>query len=428
MTFAGAPHWSATCELLQLWRDAGIAAPHIDDGEVFDDWMVMRRGIEPILKDHPRRERLSTDEGVAVDELASAGPVGAHAAAWAIDEAYWPTFSKPWIAGRVISLVEGDVFPISDWDTDVRPLEKRLSRPWQTQMRADELPHVRRFRPLPDDPGVVFDGSYFDELAFLDGVRVVAGVVLNDGLEEFELPADGFPIRPGNTDRQSSLVQKAAELAFQGPAELVVFPELAVPQEAVDRLAAAVVGCRRNVAVVAGSFHAEVDDKRQNLSTLVTPAGDRITCAKRAPFWDAKTRESIDPVADPLRILVAGNVRLAVAVCKDSLTEPTVEVLAHCGANLIVAPSMSRVTNLHEITAQMFAMRAHALTVIANGPRTFGDEEPPQMIVCRPEADPTRRTVSRAGVQPVAVVRCDLVSGEFAVDVLDSDRELPTTW
>lgn len=420
MTFAGAPHWIAACELLQQWHDAGISAPQEDDGEVFSGWLTMRRSLEALLKEHPRRERLSEAEGAVVDEFAGIGPVGAHAAAWAIDEVCWPTFSKPWVAGQVITPVEGDLFPVSDWDTDIRPLEKRLSRPWQTQMRADELPHVRRFRPLPDDPGVVFDGSYFDELAFLDGVRVVAGVVVNDALDEFDLPAEGFPIRPSDTGKQTSLVQQAADLAFDGPAELVVFPELAVPQDGVDLLVAAVVGCRRNVAVVAGSFHAEVDGGRQNLSTLVTPAGDRITFAKRTPFWDAKTRESIDAVADPLRILVAGNVRLAVAVCKDSLTEPTVEVLAHCGANLIVAPSMSRVTNLHEITAQLFAMRAHALTVIANGPRTFGDEEPPQLIVCRPEADPTRRTVSRAGVLPVAVVRFDLVSGDFAVDVVDS--------
>lgn len=420
MTFTGAPHWLATCELLQQWHLADIQAPHLDDGEVFDEWMAMRRSLEPVLKDHARRERLSVAEGAAVDGLANAGPVGAHAAAWAIDEACWPTFSKPWVAGRSFSPVEGDLFPVSDWDTDVRPLQNRLSRPWQTQMRADELPHVRRFRPRSDDPGVVFDGSYFDELAFLDGLRVVAGVVLNDSLDEFDLPAEGFPIRSSDSERQTSLVKKAAVVALQGGAELVVFPELAVPQEVLDALVEVVVGCDRNVTVVAGSCHAVVEGSHQNLSTLITPAGDRITFAKRTPFWDARTRESIDVVTTPLRILVAGNVRLAVAVCKDSLTEPTVDVLAHCGANLIVAPSMSRVTNLHEITAQLFAMKAHALTVIANGPRTFGDdEEPPQLTVCRPEADASRRTVSRSGVQSVAVVRCDLVSGEFAVDAVD---------
>jgi hypothetical protein len=154
------------------------------------------------------------------------------------------------------------------------------------------------------------------------------------------------------------------------------------------------------------------------VSTLITPSGDRITFAKRTPFWDAKTRESIDPALEPLRILVAGNVRLAVPVCKDSLAEPTVDVLARCGANVIIAPSMSRVTNLHDIAGRIYAMKAHALTVVVNGPRTFATDEPAQLTVCRPEADPARMIVSTGGVRPVAVIRFDLVSGAFETDAV----------
>jgi predicted amidohydrolase len=210
----------------------------------------------------------------------------------------------------------------------------------------------------------------------------------------------------------------AAAAALEGPAELVVFPELAVPGTVLDQLTALVVGARRNVVVVAGSRHDVIDGRRQNVSTLITPSGDRIIFAKRTPFWDAKTRESIDPALQPLRILVAGNVRLAVPVCKDSLAEPTVDVLARCGANVIIAPSMSRVTNLHDIAARIYAMKAHALTVVVNGPRTFATDEPAQLTVSRPEADPARMIVSTGGVRPVAVIRFDLVSGAFETDAV----------
>lgn len=357
----------------------------------------------------------SAEADVARD-LSDAGPVGAHAAAWAIDERCWPTFARPWAADRVVAPASGDLFPLAEWDTELRPLERRLSHPWQTQMLDDELPHVRRFRPRPGDPAIEFDGRYFDELSFLEALRIVAGTVLNDAVDEFDQPPSGFGIQAADLDRQATLAEAAAATALGLGAELLVFPELAVPAPAVAELAGRVVASSRNVAVVAGSSHQISDGRRSNVSTLITPAGDAIEFTKRTAFWDATARESIEIDPRPLRILVAGNVRLAVAICKDSIAAPLVDVLTHSGANLIVAPSMSRITSLHEIEAATFSMRSHALTVIVNGPRSFGGEEPPQLIVCRPEADDELRKVLISGVPAVAVTRADLVSGSVEVE------------
>ena len=77
MTFAGATPWTAATELLLQWSNAGIAAPHLNEDDVYDEWLELRRSVEPVFRDHPRRDRLSEGEGAAVDRLADAGPVGA---------------------------------------------------------------------------------------------------------------------------------------------------------------------------------------------------------------------------------------------------------------------------------------------------------------------------------------------------------------
>lgn len=415
MTVVGASYWDVACDLLTRWQQSGAAPPQRDDA-AFDEWLAMRKRMEEVLTRHPRRERLSSAEADVASDLSDAGPVGAHAAAWAIDERCWPTFSRPWVADRVVVPGSGDLFPLAEWDTEFRPLERRLSRPWQTQMLDDELPHVRRFRPRPGDPAIEFDGRYFDELSFLEAIRIVAGAVLNDGMDEFEQPASGFGIQAADLDRQARLVDAATATALELGAELLVFPELAVPAPAIAALVDRVVASSRNVAVVAGSSHQIADGRRSNVSTLITPVGDAIEFTKRTPFWDATAREAIEVDSRRVRILVAGNVRLAVAICKDSIAAPLVDVLTHGGANLIVVPSMSRLTSLHEIEAATFSMRSHALTAIVNGPRSFGEEEPPQLIICRPEVDDALRKVYVRGVPAASVVRADLVTGGIDVE------------
>lgn len=407
-------NWEAVCGLLAAFDSSGIGDPTLDENESFRIWSDIEERTRTGLQDMPTREVLSQADVTIMRDAIAEGSLGCHAAAWALDLTRHHTFSRPWILDREVSLSSGDLFPVCDWNTERRPLRNRMPRPWQTQRLAGELPHVRRFRPSPERPSVVFDGRYFDELAFLSGIETISVLTANDSLDEFEVPDGGFPIRVRDGDAQTASITTFIQNEIcDGPSDVALVSELAGTASATSHVVTLVADSQRNTLVLTGTQHVTEGERRANVASLVLPSGEVVTTAKRTPFWDVDIREGISEHRDPIRILVSADVRLAVLICKDFLVSAVLEAVAHAGANLILVPSMSGRLDLHDVAARELAARAHALSVVANGPLNIGGQAPATALVGRPEADPATTVLSYRTSGPGRVARFNLPQGSY---------------
>lgn len=411
---SGTSNWSGVCALLAAFDGAGIEDPTITENDEFRAWAEIEERTRVGLKRLPSREVVGREEAAILHDAIAEGPVGCHAAAWALDLTRHHTFSRPWAVDREIALADGDLFPVCDWDTERRPLRRRMPRPWQTQRLNGELPHVRRFRASPERPSIVFDGRYFDELAFLSGLETISLLTPNASLDEFEVPDDGFPIRVRDDDAQTASIEAFIHSEVcDGAADLALVPELAGTERAVATAAALMGEGHRNALVLAGTRHETAGERRTNIASVVLPSGEVLRVAKRTPFWDVDVREGITECGEPIRVLVSADVRLAVLICKDFLVPSLLEAVAHAGANLILVPSMSRRLDLHDVAARELAARAHALCVVANGPPDMDGEAPATALIGRPEADSALTVATYRTEVPGRAVRFMLPAGAY---------------
>jgi hypothetical protein len=259
----------------------------------------------------------------------------------------------------------------------------------------------------------LFDGRFFDELAFLSGLRRISVLAANGSIDEFEIPETGFPISVRDQEAQTALIDRflSSELNY---ADLVMVPELAGTEDGLIAAIAAVEKAGGNRVALAGTRHMNRDGRQVNLASLVLPTGEVVDTCKRTPFWDVDIRESIAACPDPIRILVSADVRVAVLVCKDFLTPAILNLIAHAGANLILVPSMSRRLDLHDVAARQLAAQDHALSVVGNGPLRIGDSDPETVLVGLPEADPTLTVIAHRASAQGLVVRLDLNDRTFS--------------
>lgn len=281
----GTSNWTIVCRLLAAFAKSGVQDPISSDETVFEQWQSIldrtRAGFEPL----PTRESFSVEACDIVSDALKSGPLGWHAAAWAIDQAWHHTFARPWLAGGEMTVADGDLFPVADWNLERRRLVRRMPRPWQTQLAEGELPHVRRFRLTREAPPVVFDGRYFDDLAFLSGLGSVSLLTANASLEDFDVPSSGFPICLRDPSAQSKLIESFVRTEVcEGVAGLAIVPELAGTEDGFAAVSALVRESGRNAIVLAGTLHTTEGGRRSNVAALVLPAGDVIRVSKRTPL------------------------------------------------------------------------------------------------------------------------------------------------
>lgn len=409
---AGDSNWSVVTALLIFADSAGFPDPLDHDDSTLADWQAIETDVRRSLGPLPSRESVSKDEAAILNHAAAQGPIGCHAAAWAFDQMRHHTFGRPWAADKELTLNAGEFFPVCDWTSQRGDLIRRMPRPWQTQRHKGDLPHVRRFRRSTGQPDLVFDGRYYEELAFLSGLRMVSVLAANADLDEFDVPASGFPIAVIDAAAQAAMTAGfvAQEVAHS---DLLMLAELAGTAEGLAAAVSTVTNSTRSCIVLAGTRHEDEGGRRANAALLVLPSGEVIKAYKRTQFWDVDTREGIDACVEPIRVLVTGDVRLAVLVCKDFLVPEILDVVAHAGVNFVLVPSMSRRLDLHDVHARQLAARCHALSVVANGPLSFGPDSPASIVIGLPEADPARTVLAHRASTRGVVTRFDLSSREF---------------
>lgn len=241
--------------------------------------------------------------------------------------------------------------------------------------------------------------------------------MLNTSTQEFDVPADGFPIAVLDVPSQLEAIATVLTAEIGGPAELLVLPELSGHPDAIAPAAAMLEAHLGNAVVALGTYHEDLNGTQRNVCHLVMPSGDTEEFVKRTPLWNIDVRENIDPCHDAIKVIVTADVRLTVLICKDFLTQGILDVVAHVGTNLVIVPSMSRRLDLHDVAARQLAARSHALSVIANGPQAFVDvatgvaTEPHNAMLGRAEANPAATVVSGRGMPPRSAVRINVITG-----------------
>lgn len=376
------------CRLLEWWEAAEGPDPTLDN-DLVDEWNALEAEFQSVLRRLAPSPRLGTKGAALLADAVERGPLAAHAAAWALDRTRFTFFGRAWASGGPVALEDGDLFPVGEWDTDRRPLRQRMSHPWQTEREARELPHVRRHQAADGHLAVEFDVSVFHELSFVADANVFAVGLPNASMGEFNLPPSGFPIECENPEEQvARLLQLVAE-AIATNVDVLVLPELAGHSGAVGEVMKLTAEADRPMLVVPGSMHV-VDDlgAKRNTTWLVPPGGPAFSHSKRIRFWGKDLREGIDPCDEPLRLIVAEDLRILVLICKDMLNTGIIDTAARYGANLLLVTAMSPSLNLHDVKARELAMRSHALTFVGNGPPDHLGAAAPALLVALPESEP----------------------------------------
>lgn len=133
-----------------------------------------------------------------------------------------------------------------------------------------------------------------------------------------------------------------------------------------------------------GSWHETVDGGSANVSVgRVSGLKTAMEHRKLVEYGDLfprdperRQREGIVAPEPPLlRVYVAGAFRFAVVICKDFLDHRVTDTLDRVGANVLLVLALSRTTQPFVSRALGHVADAQALSVIADGPRTWADGE-----------------------------------------------------
>jgi hypothetical protein len=354
------------------------------------------------LQEHHRAALIALAAGSHVTEADCA-----HAIANALCNVASATFAPAWrdelraaSAGPVV-LPRGAFFPVacSPWKRGgLAPssLPERLSR-----TGTGEMPTIR-----------VHDGSF----------RVTVDVSLERWLEniserltgaaaahpnvhwgEISMPAKNgfvFPVAPVDTDAQLTRIKTLIEQAQAANMPVVVLPELSVTEDLIARLATTVEDFDGEQLVIAGSYHAKVGGKPENVAVgLIAGTQKRMIQVKNRPFTRGRRRgeppmkEAIherEPIE--LTIYPADLYRYAIGICLDVLDRGMQAVYARMGVNVLLVPALSEKTDPFRKAVSVLVAGAQTLTVVVNGPLHGPDGEPisPAIVVGQPVVGPDR--------------------------------------
>lgn len=314
--------------------------------------------------------------------IAEFGGVGVEAAGVAVDEAFAGTYLAAWrrvCDGGLIEVGEGDHFPVSDlpraW------LEARFGAPSdRPQSVADRDRPVRHVRTVGAGVRYVFDFRHEDRLRSLfENVSVLMTHHVNSERGQFRAD-DGAVLACGDGARaQSELLDIV--VSRSGAADVVVLPELSVPEGDVARLMAAQALRDDDQLVVWGSHHREVDGVRRNVAYASQPGGEPMTHHKFDPFVEhdggtiVREAISVDDVPT-INVFVAGPFRFAIAICRDLLTDAGVRRYIDAGVNVLAVPAMSAKTSMFRDRLHQYRAGTQGIGIVANAPLVWPNVDP----------------------------------------------------
>ncbi|MCY4518485.1 MAG: hypothetical protein OXB99_14750 [Acidimicrobiaceae bacterium] len=319
----------------------------------------------------------------------------AHATAAALDQLYWPSFTRDWLAERGTSfeLGAGELYPVGD----MRLMGNvgHSARPHRLDLPAGELAHVRR--RAEDGTRVRVIGEYapiIDRLAASPPLE--AAVVLpNESLSELSLPPS--QMGPIDSQAQRSTIHLLLDEARSEGVDVVVLPELSVDREIVEWLSEQWANAADLPILFAGSAHLVEDGQRVNRTFVLLPGvGAAWHHDKFTVFEDRNgVREPIDP-AEPCITIGCGHlVRVATLVCKDALSVSHAGLVADLGVHLLAVPAMSSTLAEFSTAANQLISRSQGATVVANNPRTWHGSPVGHALLGQPVRQTDGRCIER---------------------------------
>lgn len=410
--------WEATCALLDLAETQDVHRSVWDGSdEDREEAEAVRASLVGALEPAGGTERRDgtnydpTSVGDAISATSTPLTLGqlAHVVATVLDQMYWPSFTRDWLAhrGPTFDLHSGERYPIG---------KMRLmgalgysSLPDRLGLLTGELAHVRRRGS--DEIRVIVNGEY---AGIIDGLLKsppleAAALLPNESWSE--LTTAPGQIGPADTTAQeSTIVNLLAQAKTLGVA-VVVIPELSVDENILAVLDREWSEATNLPMLFAGSIHLVDGDQRVNRTTVLLPGvGAAWNQDKNVAFEDREgNREPIDP-CEPCITLGCGDlVRVATLICKDALSPEMASLIAELGVHLLVVPAMSdRLWDFSNVASQLIA-RSQGATVVANNPRLWDHTNVEHALLGHPvQGDNRLQDRHSAGAPDLGVARLGL--------------------
>ncbi len=309
-------------------------------------------------------------------------------------------------------LAPGDPFPVAE-----PALRELFGRHLTTHPDVRDLPIDRtsRLALTPEADGVELVVDFSLSLP-VPGVGATLAVCVPHGSPSEALrfeadPARGefFGVRPRDPAAAVAVVRTLVDQALEAGASLIVFPELAVADDALAELERAIDGT--SALVVAGSRHTLVAGAPRNVATVLA-AGARLESYKFNPFVTGDLIEGITTA--PAQVIVRGTLdaagryawSMAVLVCKDFLSLGAHHALTAARPSVIVVPALTERTAVFEADAIGLTGATQATCIIANQVDA-GDaarEDAAVVIITRPVPWALCEVVRRGEMEPPACI------------------------
>ena len=402
--------WQAVCTLLEH-ADTQASGDSIGDSveSVHEQAVAVSAALEqPLAPQGESRSSAVTSyrptevagaiAAIPAAEILLSDRALAHAAATALDQLYWPSFTRDWLAKRGTSfeLGAGDLYPVGEMH--LMGGVGHSARPHRLPLRPGELAHVRR--RAVDGTRVRVVGEYapiIDRLAASPPLE--AAVVLpNESLTELNLPPNRMG--PANSQAQRSTINRLLREAREAGVDVVVLPELSVDQDIVEWLSEQWADAADLPILFAGSAHLVEDGRRVNRTAVLLPGvGAAWHHDKFTVFEDRDgNREPIDP-AEPCITLGCGHlVRVATLVCKDALSVDIASLVADLGVHLLAVPAMSNTLGEFSTAANLLISRSQGTTVVANNPRVWDGTSVGHALLGQPVRQTDGRCLERHSI------------------------------
>ncbi|MBM3237595.1 carbon-nitrogen hydrolase family protein [Candidatus Poribacteria bacterium] len=235
-----------------------------------------------------------------------------------------------------------------------------------------------------------------NKLEDIDGTLKIAVVQIIDDVSEFTIEQSSvtYGDRPGywfsglqNPQQVSESVKEILmDLSAQG-VNIVVFPELTVPEEVLLAIKETMNSSNNLVMVIAGSFHKECEGKRFNICTVLGPGGIKLWEQKKMhPFVlmpdeassipqlsgsdEFKSKGGIEAINLAERKIVICDAppigRMVVLICLDFIVPEYEAVLRELGVNMVFVPALTPSVSNFQDAARHYGSFARASVFMAN--------------------------------------------------------------
>lgn len=396
--------WRAVCALLEHARshDADGGFGSLDDrrrDEAAAATAALERSLAPSGSASTTASAVyrPNEVGDAVAALSTPLAAGelAYAVASLLDQLYWPSFARDWLADRGTSfeLGVGELFPIGEMR--LMGSVGHSARPHRLSLPAGELAHVRR--RSDDGVRVRVIGEYAPIIDRLAGSPPLGAAVLlpNESWSELDRPPNGMG--PANSVAQQRTIEELLRRASEMGVDVAVFPELSVDEDIVRWLELQWAESTDLPILFAGSAHLAEGGRRVNRSTVLLPGvGAAWRHDKFTVFEDRDgSREPIEPDKPYITLGCGRLVRVATLICKDALSADIARLVADLGVHLLAVPAMSRGLGDFSTAASLLIARSQGATVVANNPRVWNGAGRGHALLGQPVPDADQRCVER---------------------------------